>query len=335
MKEIRALYFSQDGEELAAKLKEHFSIRCDRCQEHKHMLYTWTDKHYGKADALVYIGPIATGVKAISNVMKKRGSKSCVIVIDDMGKFVIPILNGSDGGANELANTIAHYLEATPVITHHAGGQQGFSIDTWAKKQHLSISNPELSRFISSKLAERKEIYIYSDYPINGAIPKYIRLITPEEKEDAPHPDVVISSDAVDYERTLVLVPKVYVLGVGAKKEATSQAISIAFSAFCRKHKLNPTAIHSIASSDLTSGERGIWDLSGKLMVPLKTYSIDELNSVAGTFHSSKLVKQQTGTDNICERSAVLASKGELVIEKTIYEGIAFALAKKNIQICW
>ena len=46
-------------------------------------------------------------------------------------------------------------------------------------------------------------------------------------------------------------------------------------------------------------------------------------------------MQQITGVDNVCARAAVLASGGELVIEKHIYSGVTFAVAAKPFTPDW
>ena len=72
--------------------------------------------------------------------------------------------------------------------------------------------------------------------------------------------------------------------------------------------------------------------------LPLSFYTAEELNCVKGDFTKSTFVKQITGTDNVCERSAMLAagaSAGKngsvLLLEpKTALDGVTAALAMKK-----
>ena len=63
-------------------------------------------------------------------------------------------------------------------------------------------------------------------------------------------------------------------------------------------------------------------------------YSAKELNQVPGDFSGSEFVTQVTGVDNVCERSAVLASgNGNLIMRKMALNGVTVALAQEDWKI--
>ena len=56
-------------------------------------------------------------VRSLADVIKNKKEDPPVLVIDEQGEFVIPMLSGHEGGANELAKTVADVLQAQLVIT--------------------------------------------------------------------------------------------------------------------------------------------------------------------------------------------------------------------------
>ena len=50
-----------------------------------------------------------------------------------------------------------------------------------------------------------------------------------------------------------------------------------------------------------------------------------------GEFSSSEYVLEQVGADNVCERSAVKASGGELIFGKYAKDGVTVAAAWRKI----
>ena len=65
------------------------------------------------------------------------------------------------------------------------------------------------------------------------------------------------------------------------------------------------------------------------------TFPADALRQVPGTFTPSSFVEKVTGVDNVCERSAVAASGGEIVIPKWIGDGVTLAAALKPLALSW
>ena len=77
----------------------------------------WTAAQMSEKKALIFIGACGIAVRAIASSVNNKLKDSPVIVIDELGKFVIPILSGHVGGANEFAVLLAALMNATPVIT--------------------------------------------------------------------------------------------------------------------------------------------------------------------------------------------------------------------------
>ena len=68
---------------------------------------------------------------------------------------------------------------------------------------------------------------------------------------------------------------------------------------------------------------------------PITFYPADELRAVPGQFTPSAFVASVTGVDNVCERSAVKASGGMLLLPKTAGGGVTLALAVRPFAPDW
>ncbi len=112
-------------------------------------------------------------------------------------------------------------------------------------------------------------------------------------------------------------------------KKAISRVASIDLKA--REHK---KAISRVASIDLKAREQGILEWCRESGIPFAVYPAEVLNDVEGSFTSSAFVKETTGVDNVCERSALLASDGgKLIQRKTAVDGVTAALAVREWRI--
>ncbi len=78
------------------------------------------------ADHAAIIGVMASGivVRAIAPWVASKYTDPAVVVVDDAGRFAISLLSGHEGSANRLADGIAEYLGAIPVVTTGSEAQR-------------------------------------------------------------------------------------------------------------------------------------------------------------------------------------------------------------------
>jgi cobalt-precorrin 5A hydrolase len=68
-------------------------------------------------DALIMICAAGIVLRAIAPVIVSKQQDPPVVVLDEAGRFVVPLLSGHEGGANELARQLAELLGSELVIT--------------------------------------------------------------------------------------------------------------------------------------------------------------------------------------------------------------------------
>jgi cobalt-precorrin 5A hydrolase len=85
----------------------------------------------------------------------------------------------------------------------------------------------------------------------------------------------------------------------------------------------------------LKKDEAALIQLAEKLGVPLSVFSAAEMEQLEGEFTASGFVNRITGVDNVCERAAVLGSRGELVVKKQALNGVTVAIAERKEVYQW
>ena len=131
MKILRVVYFTENGKHIKEKLNNAFILE----EKPDDMdLKSWTKDCFSLHLPILFISSTGIAVRTIAPFLDNKLKDSPVIVVDELGKNVIPILSGHFGGANELAIEIAKVLEANPVITTATDINNLFAVDVFAKK---------------------------------------------------------------------------------------------------------------------------------------------------------------------------------------------------------
>ena len=84
---------------------------------------------FANFDGIVAIISLGALVRLIAPHLKDKEQDPGIVVVDEGGRFAIPMLSGHLGGANALAGTLAQALGATPVLTTASDSRQTLGVD--------------------------------------------------------------------------------------------------------------------------------------------------------------------------------------------------------------
>ena len=283
-----------------------------------------TVKRHFNDDAVIFIGAVGIAVRSIAPYIKDKFCDPAVLVIDEFGRYVIPLLSGHVGGANELANYIGEALSAAPIITTATDINGTFAVDIFAKKNNLLISSRKLAKDVSATLLDKKPVDIDSD--IDGFDVKELKKkLNPKNKAC----DIKVRiTDRIYDDTVLTLIPKNLYIGVGCKKNTDADKMWDFVNDIFRLEGLDIRAVKSIGSIDIKRDEDAVKNLANRLNVPFLTFTKDELNSVSGDFFESEFVRKTVGVGNVCER-AVCIQCNNLIVKKTAREGMTVAIGRE------
>ena len=90
-------------------------------------------------DAIVAVVSLGAVVRLIAPHLGSKANDPAVIVMDEAGKFAIPILSGHLGGANALAGHLARALGAIPVLTTASDSRQTLAVDLLGRELGWTI----------------------------------------------------------------------------------------------------------------------------------------------------------------------------------------------------
>ena len=323
---IRYLAFTEQGERLARRLAGRIGGEASRCGC-PDGLQEWTQKAFAGADALVYVGAAGIAVRAVAPFVQSKTEDPAVVVVDECARFAVPILSGHLGGANALARRIARAVGAQAVITTATDANGVFAADEWARLHNCAVVNPERIKQVSGCLLSGGSVPLCSPWDFCGRPPQGIEYPGPE---GGIH--VTVRRSRAE---GLILVPRILVLGIGCRRGIHAQTVERAFQMLMKREGLYREAVCAVASIDLKRDEPGLLEFCARHGWPLQTYSAQELEQTRGSFSGSEFVRDVTGVDNVCERSAARCSNGELLIKKTALDGVTLAVAQKPFEPDW
>ena len=267
-------------------------------------LTEWTGKIFSNSNAIIFVSACGIALRAIAPHIKSKLLDPAVIVIDERANFVIPILSGHIGGANELAKKIAAHINAIPVITTATDVNNLVAVDEWAVKNNYIIENPNTIKNFSAEILEHHNVGVAITHEIHNA----------------PFPV------------TLWLRPKNLILGVGCNRGISINELENNVKDFLTASGVSILSLKTIASIDLKANETALIEFAKKHNIEFLTFNAEELQSLKGNFARSQKVFDITGVDNVCERACMLAAgeKAVLMRSKTIYKNVTLALSRIN-----
>ena len=112
---VAILSFTPKGALLQNRIITKFNYEFIVFDLEKNQIKKWLEKVFYQCDAIIFIGAAGIATRLISTLLKGKDVDPGVLVMDELGKYVIPILSGHIGGSNELSIEISEKINATSV----------------------------------------------------------------------------------------------------------------------------------------------------------------------------------------------------------------------------
>ncbi len=277
------------------------------------------------AENIIFIGAMGICVRLISPLVRNKYSDPAVVCIDTLGKYVIPVLSGHVGGANDLAKRIASRLGALPVITTQSDNAGIWALDTLASKYgwECEASKAEMNRAIfafvnGEKTALLLDIKDKGTMELEQSLPSNVTLV--KEIPDNSDFKLIIAVTPFNYNTSTPILyyrPRVLSLGVGCRKNCNPEKVTDYIKSILLENSLSPLSLKSVATIELKKDEPLLQKLKSDLSIPdLVIFSAKELENIEVP-HPSEKVKEVTGVWGVAESCAIAAANnGPLLLEK-------------------
>ena len=285
-------------------------------------------------DAIIYIGALGICIRKIKDLINDKYTDPAIICVDSTGKYVIPVLSGHVGGANELARQIAMITGGEAIITTQSDNTGLWALDTIAQRfgwNTNKIKRLQMNKVIAAFVNKQPTALIIecedegTKY-LESTCPPHVRLFRSLDNYKS-----YCRKNKTNYALLIIVSPMIYPpqdiptiqyfppclhLGVGCQKLAPVE-IAEQILNDVRVGGYATESIATIGSIELKKDEPMLARL--KELLPnaeLKIYSAEELSKVKIPNPSEK-VFEVTGCYGIAESAAKAPNRnGYLVIEK-------------------
>lgn len=262
---------------------------------------------WAECDLIVSHLALGATTRLVAPLLRDKKTDPGVVVIDEAGRFAVPLVGGHAGGANDLARRIAEGLGATPVLTTATDALDLPALDTlgWAYSGDVAGVTRALIDGVPVRV-EKAHAWPLPPLPANvavDAVDARARIVV-TDRVSVPPSDLP----------TVVLHPKSLVVGMGCNRGTPVETLRALLTETLAAHDLALESVTAITTVDLKAGEIGLLQLVKQLGVPLIDYTPETL-AEQDVPTPSAMVQGHVGTPSVSEAS-VLARGAELLVPK-------------------
>ena len=274
-------------------------------------------------NALICLFSLGAVIRLIAPHLEDKKTDPAVIVIDDKMNFVISVLSGHIGGANELTEEIAEKLGALPVITTAADVNKTIAVDLVGREFSWKIDDDSTVTKISAHMVNEEPIGVLQDTGERNwykKLPKNVSIY--ESIEELKRSDskacLIISDKIIDDEiskESVIYRPPSLVIGIGLHWDTTKETIREGIMKSLEKFKLSSKSIAKLVSIKKPQDVQGLIDLGKEMGIPVEYIDREDLAEITAP-NPSEIVKAFEGTASVSEAAAIKVSGGKLIVEK-------------------
>jgi cobalt-precorrin 5A hydrolase / precorrin-3B C17-methyltransferase len=305
-----------------------------------HLADVWPDAHLydGKAkdalglawnecDGIVLFLATGAAVRLIAPLLRSKHRDPGVVTVDDAANFAVALCGGHEGGANDLASSVADTLGATPVLTTASDSVGIPALDSLGRDLGFHLEEGSDLAAVGAALVSGEKASLVSErrWPI-GPLPENIA-----RTDESEAPVILISDRLEEVPRPAVIYrPPSLVAGVGCSRGAGKEEIVGLIEASLKDAGLSLNSVVNLASIDAKRDEVGLLEAAGSLDVPVRFFPAADLSTL-NVPNPSEVVRGAVGTPSVAE-AAVVSSGAELIVEKRKSANVTVAIGRLPVK---
>lgn len=292
---------------------------------------------WAECDLIVSHLALGATTRILAPLLADKKADPGVVVVDEGGRFAVPLVGGHAGGANELARRIAAATGATAVLTTATDSLGVPALDTLGWPYRGDVAGT------TRALLDGRRVELVREYrcPLPALPPNVVEAVSPggaaggetvwsrvgkpNEANEAGDEDPVAGrivvtdrvSEAVLGEAdvpTVVLHPGSLVVGMGCNSGTDVEHLEAHLRATLAGAGLAVESVAALTTIDAKAGEIGLLQLAARLGLHLQPYPAHELADREVPTPSG-LVAGHVGSPSVAEAS-VLARGADLIVPK-------------------
>ena len=280
-------------------------------------------------EGVVFIGAMGICVRSIVPLMQDKHQDPPVVCIDSTGRYVIPVLSGHVGGANELSRRLATALGGEAIITTQSDNCGLWRLDLLGKRWAWQTDatpdqlNQAIFRFVEQRpTALLMEVRDAGTDWLERHLPAHVRCFyqwdtIPWEEFELLIAVTYRELPAIESLSILAFHPACLHVGVGCRKQCDPTGIAAYMDQQLRKAGVSPLSLASVGTITLKADEPLLDSLRQQWpFVQTHIYTVEELQEIQVP-HPSQKAFEVTGLYGVSEAAALKsAQEGPLLIEK-------------------
>ena len=278
----------------------------------------WLQRHWSGCSAVVAVGACGLVTRLIAPLLQDKQRDPAVLVIDPMGRTVIPLLGGHVAGGERLCQELAALLGAQALLSGSSAVQGQLALDAFGEAWGWQRGSGDWSQLMQELARGRRPVVeqeagleLWRQLPAAQAV----------DGLAAGHAALRVSPRLGDGCRWH---PPCLWLGIGCERDTDLSLLERLVDQTLAAHGLAASAVAGLASIDRKGDEAALLQLAEQRRWPLRVFGAAEL-AIQEVPHPSEVVAREMGTASVAEAAALLAAKGPdpdrqvpLLVSKTI-----------------
>ena len=249
-------------------------------------------------------------IRSMAPLLTHKQQDPAVLLLDNSGRQLLPLLGGHARGADRLAAAMAAYLDGTAVFSGYSSSHGQLALDDFGRALGWRRGAGDWDGLVKT-LARQQPVRLLQDSGSRAWQQTPAARVMQPGQAGAGQADHVLYVGhrclATPGTVTARWHPPVLWLGVGCERHTSPAVVEAAVQEGMATAQLARAAVAGVASLDCKGDEPAMLALCERHGWPLRLFTADQLSTVAVP-NGSVVVQRAVGTSSVAEAAALTAA---------------------------